>query len=308
MSHFSIAAIALAMATISGSSTAMAQQVEQRIIVAPTNPASVGVGVVVMGRRCATCGWRPMPGVAVELRGPSRVDSSVVVTARATSGENGVAHVVFEVSSDSLLYSPGPITASADGGPEVDVSDRFQVAVGPARRIAGEQESAPPTAPSAWAGELASIRIAGRTRRQVARTCAAAGLRWERRARGDYQCTSTEAPVPRHILGHRGASIVFTFDGGGRVESAALNLPFGNTGDAQRAASRLLLDTQRRLGPSADSGGDGLGGRSVWRVRGPGGRSWDLVVGHHGGNAMMGYTRVDRAESVEPAENREAAR
>ncbi len=261
---------------------------ERRVTV---EPSIAGVAVSVQERACATCVFRPVAGLAIELRGPTRSNGNVTTTASGITDDSGVAVVELPDGPDGLLWSPGPVIAHMEGAADVDVSDSFRLAVGAARRAATQRASQRAPDVGSWDGMLAGLPIAGRARREVSSACTAAGLRWERYRDSGYRCIGSDAPVPRHLLGHRGAMVVFTFDARERVESAALNLPFGSTQAAYNHAGRLALEARRAIGQSEHESGGLLSGRAIWRVRDPGGASWRMVIAIEAGTTVMGYMR-----------------
>ena len=274
---------------------------ERRVIVAPTNPPVVGVAVAVHERECSSCEYRPVAGATVELGGPTRRNGGVLASASGTTGENGVALVELPDGPDGLLWSPGPVVARVDGGEEMDVSHPFRLAIGSARRLATERAAQRPPDVGAWDGTLAGIAVAGRTRRQAARACAEAGLRWERYRESEYRCIGSDAPVPRHLMGHRGSMIVFTFDDEDRATSAALNVPFGSTQAAYRHIAPLVLEARRSIGQAEEEGGGPLSGRAIWRVRDTEGVLWRMAIANEGSTAVVGYLRAPADDSHPPA-------
>ncbi len=102
----------------------------------PVRSARVGVDVLVR-EGCSRCPVRRFVDVAVEISRASRPDSGVVARASAWTDHAGMARVSLDDAPDGLLYSPGRITATLNGGPQVHTEDReFQIAVRPARRLA----------------------------------------------------------------------------------------------------------------------------------------------------------------------------
>ena len=255
----------------------------------------------VASRSCASedCPWSPVAHVSVELQGASEAGATVSVSGR--TDRQGVAEIPLQEVADGLLESVAPYTLVVDGARMVEPTgtaralERMRRRAHIARLFRQDERVV-----TVWDGGLAGLPVAGGQRRQIAAACRRANLRWQRRDDGAFECIGYDLPTPRHVADHRGAKIVYVFDGD-TVREARLALPYAHTGLAERAGTNLAWEIMRLRGPWRDGGGGWASWVRTWHVQDVEGRSWDLSVGQNGVSLILQYrVRPDRPPSNHP--------